>query len=395
MIRTPTTSDQPVKILLVVPWDEERGGVVAVAENLARYLNERGNAVLFFHPAPTIVVRMKTKKIGFPAGRLRLCFPFAEPRRLVSTVAFVFLFPLILLQLVWFLYAKQIRVVNLHYPINNFFYFAICRRLLRIPLVTSIHGSDVFTEAGKPKAKYSAAFRFLLRSSDLIILPSETYQKRLIDVFPDHKRKTIFIHNGVDLNQFNLAAGPEKSSNNSRYILCVAHLRQLKGIDILLPACTPLLLGDPSLKLMVVGDGPERARLEELASRLKIRNQTQFVGNKQPAEVARLLHGCEIFVLPSRSESFGLVLIEAMACKKPVVATTVGAIPEIIENGKNGLLVEPDNPEALTDALQRLIANDDLKRTLGENGYSLVSQRFCLHRTGAAYETAFASLVSR
>jgi len=392
MSRTSTTSDQPIKILLVVPWDEERGGVVAVAENLAKYLHERGNAVLFFHPAPTVVLRMKTKKLGFPCGRLRLCFPFAEPRRVVSTVAFVFLSPLILLQLIWFLYTNQIRVVNLHYPINNFFYFAICRRLLRIPLVTSIHGSDVFADTGKPKEKYSASFRFLLRCSDLIILPSETYQKRLVDVFPDHKRKTIFIHNGVDLNQFTLA-GQKRSCDNGRYILCVAHLRQLKGIDILLPACTPLLFRDPSLKLMIVGDGPERPRLEELASQLRIRNQTQFVGNKQPAEVAKLLHGCEVFVLPSRSESFGLVLIEAMACKKPVVATTVGAIPEIIENEKNGLLVEPDNPEALTNALQRLITNDDLKRTLGENGYSLVSQRFCFNRTGAAYERAFVSVV--
>src|SRR5262249_28258780 len=159
---------------------------------------------------------------------------------------------------------------------------------MRIRLVTSVHGSDVFTDSGKPKLRYSAALRLLLQCSDLIILPSETYQKRLFEAFPDHRHKTIFIHNGVDLNQFKFGAGTEKSFDNGRYILCVAHLRELKGIDVLLHGCKPLLVRDPSLKVIVVGDGPDRARLEELAARLGIRSQTQFVGKKQPVDVAKL-----------------------------------------------------------------------------------------------------------
>ncbi len=94
-----------------------------------------------------------------------------------------------------------------------------------------------------------------------------------------------------------------------------------------------------------------------LASSLGIRRQTMFLGTQGASEIARLLHGCEMMVLPSRMEPFGIALIEAMACKKPVVASTVGGIPEIIEHEISGILVEPENPEALTAGLRRVLTD--------------------------------------
>jgi glycosyltransferase involved in cell wall biosynthesis len=120
-----------------------------------------------------------------------------------------------------------------------------------------------------------------------------------------------------------------------------------------------------------------------------------FLGWKGRAQVAELLHGCEVFVLPSRSEPFGIVLLEAMACKKPIIATTVGGIPEIIEDGKTGILVEPDNPDALAKALIALLRNPALRRTIARNGYVTVRERFRCENTGAAYEAAFRNLLAR
>jgi glycosyltransferase involved in cell wall biosynthesis len=149
------------------------------------------------------------------------------------------------------------------------------------------------------------------------------------------------------------------------------------------------------LKLVLAGDGPLRGELEKLAASQAIDEQTQFLGVQDGEEIAGLLHGCEVLVLPSREESFGIVVIEAMVCRKPVVASAVGGIPEIIEHEKSGILVEPESPAALTEGLRRVLTNNTLKKTLAENGYSRVMERFCFTRTGAAYEAAFACLVSQ
>jgi glycosyltransferase involved in cell wall biosynthesis len=98
-------------------------------------------------------------------------------------------------------------------------------------------------------------------------------------------------------------------------------------------------------------------------------------------------------VLPSREEAFGIVLIEAMACKAPVVACKVGGIPEVIEHGQSGLLVEPEDPEALTAGLYRVLTDSALRETISENGYARVMRRFRSSHNGAAYLEAFRSLL--
>jgi glycosyltransferase involved in cell wall biosynthesis len=393
MVPNDTVCDQPkMKTLLVVPWDTERGGVVSVGENLAKYLQARGHGVLFCHPGRNVVLKTRTTKLGFDGVQLKLNVPFTQWRPILSTLAFPILFPVALLQLIWLLRKHRIQIVNLHYPTDNFFYFAICRRLLAIRLVTSVHGRDAFYR-GKPKVRFSRIFRFLLRSSDLIVLPSDRYRKELLEVFPALRDKTIFIHNGVNPVLFTPAEDPDVRHENGRYVLCVADLTEYKGIDVLLHASKPLLTSDPSLRLVLAGDGPMREELETLALSLGIRSQIQFLGAKGAKEIVRLLQGCEILVLPSREEPFGIVIIEAMACKKPVVASLVGGIPEIIEHEKNGILVDPENPAALADGLRRVLLDSDLKRVLAENGYARVMERFCFTHNGSAYETAFTSLL--
>jgi glycosyltransferase involved in cell wall biosynthesis len=395
MIRQNAGSNLPkINTLLVVPWDEERGGVVSVVENLARHLQARGHTVLFFHPGPALFLKRRLTKLGFPGVQLRATMPFGlgSHHTLLRLLAFPFLFTTSMVQLIWLLRKLRINVVNLHYLNDSYLYFAICKRLLSIRLVSSIHGRDAFYQE-RPKDKYSLAFKFLIHSSDLIILPSKTYREKLLTAFPGVKDKTIFIHNGINPEQFKPAEYGQTKHRTERYILCVAELREYKGIDVLLHAAKPLLASDRSLTLVLAGDGPLRGELESLAASLEISHQTQFLGTRGAAEIANLMHGCETLVLPSREEPFGIVIIEAMACKTPVVASAVGGIPEIIEPEISGILVEPENPQALTEALRRVLTNHDLRRTLAENGYARVMQRFCFTHTGAAYEGAFASLL--
>jgi len=166
-----------------------------------------------------------------------------------------------------------------------------------------------------------------------------------------------------------------------------------KGLDVLLRAFALLRHGAAGpLRLVLVGDGPLRGDLEALALSLGLSDHVDFLGRKGRRDVARLLQNCEVFVLPSRSEPFGIVLIEAMACRKPVVSTKVGGIPEIIETGKNGILVEPDDPSALAEALATVLRDHDLRESLASNGFSTVHEQFSVDNTGAAYTELFADI---
>jgi glycosyltransferase involved in cell wall biosynthesis len=379
-----------LNVLLVVPWDDVRGGVISVVANLATHLRAAGHCVLFFHSAGTFL-KNKVTKLGFAGVQLRLMLPFGPGRwrRAVRTTAFPILFVATLVQLAWLLRVRRIDIVNLHYPHDNYVYFAICRRFLPIRLVTSIHGGDAFY-AERPKDAYSWAFTFVLRSSDLIVLPSDTYRRKLLEAFPDLHDRIVFIHNGINPADF----CPEGSvSPYQHYILCVADLQRYKGIDVLLRAAKPVLENEPSLTLIIAGDGPLRAALEELAVSLGIRQRTRFLGRQSAAEVASLMRGCEMLVLPSRMESFGIVLIEAMACRAPVVASNVGGIPEIVEHEVTGVLTEPESPSALTAAMRRVLTDPTLRTTIKENGYARVMQRFCATHNGTAYVDAFESVL--
>jgi glycosyltransferase involved in cell wall biosynthesis len=263
--------------------------------------------------------------------------------------------------------------------------------LFNVRLATSVHGRDAFYKE-RPKESYSRAFRSVIQSSDLIVLPSDAYRRKLLEAFPNVKDRAIFIHNGIDPAQFSPAQARGRARGENRYILCVAELQEYKAIDVLLRAAAPLLMSDPSLTLVLAGDGPLRAELDGLATTLGIRRQTMFLGTQGAPEIARLFQGCELMVLPSRMEPFGIALIEAMASKAPVVASRVGGIPEIVEHETSGILVESENPAALTEGLRRVLTDGDLRKRIIGNGYARVMERFCAMHNGAAYLTAFESL---
>jgi glycosyltransferase involved in cell wall biosynthesis len=215
--------------------------------------------------------------------------------------------------------------------------------------------------------------------------------KTFLDVFPHLEGKTTFVHNGIDTAEFDSC--PQKTSAG-RYILTVSTCKPQKGIDVLVRAFQRLHDSDPALKLLIAGDGPLRGELTELASSSGIQSHIEFLGWKGREEVVRVLQGCEVFVLPSRFETFGIAILEAWACGKPVVATTAGGIPEIVENGKNGILVEPDNPAALAQALASVLQDSALRSAIAANGYTTLHRRFLRKHTGSAYETAFANLLA-
>lgn len=380
-----------MNILLVRSGDETIGGVAYVVGNLAKRLRDSSHQVFFFNLGKGLLLESKTTKTGFPGFELNLQMPFGDRNPVISLLLFCLRFPFGLFQLAWFIKRHRIQVVNVHYPAESFVYLGICRHLLPIKLITSVHGADLFP-GGIRRAEYPKSIKWLLRASDLIVAPSNAYRQDVARVFPELTGKIVFIHNGVDLSEVELVPGTSTSPNGTPYVLCVAMHNEKKGIDVLLRAFAQLQDAHPNLRLVLAGDGPLRVQLEALAASLGLTGKVEFCGRQTRSQVGELLRNCEVFVLPSRSEPFGIVLIEAMACGKPVVATTAGGIPEIVQNEVNGILVEPDNSKALAQAIDRVLEDEILQMRLATKGLKTAREQFNFAHTAASYEAVLSRL---
>ena len=376
-----------MNVLIVAPWDQAFGGVAGVVNNLARQLVAAGHGVSFFSgKTSSWVLRRGETQLGFPQFRLLCLVPFAGSISWRGSLAGLVLFPFVLLQLLWLIRRERIDVINIHYPTSQLF-FSLCRLVTRVRLITSVHGADIFP-GGKPRDAYARRLRFLFARSDAIVANSQAFREDFLSLFPELRDKTTFIHNGVDWDELHPGDLPLEP-HRVPYVLCVAAHNQKKALDVLLQSFAVVARSDDAVRLMLVGDGPLRADLEKLSTDLQLGERVIFAGALERAEVVKRLHGCQVFVLPSRSEPFGIAIVEAMACGKPVVGSRTGGIPEIIEDGREGLLVEPDDPDALAGAIQRLLGDAGLRADLGSHGREKVLNRFLWEHTGSAYERLF------
>ena len=165
-------------------------------------------------------------------------------------------------------------------------------------------------------------------------------------------------------------------SIDAKIVVSVARLVPVKGLDYLIKAVSLLLQTDNKINLLIIGDGSQRAELEELISELKLDNRVRLMGTIPHEQIAGFLNQADVFVLPSLSEGLGIAIIEAMACGIPVIGTNVDGIPDIIKDNDNGVLVPPGDAEALAGAIDKLLQNEELRGRLVVRGLEEVEQRF-------------------
>jgi L-malate glycosyltransferase len=383
-----------MRILIAVPFDEDRGGVAYVAGNLARELQRRGHQVTFVFPGKAFRIKQKVTKFGFPGYELRMQCPFGQRNPVISLLAFLILFPVGIYQIWWLLRKNRIQIINVHYPTDCFFYLALCSRMLDKALVTSVHGADLFPD-GVRAATYPRTLKIVLKSSKLIVAPSRFLEQMVINLWPELTGKTSCIHNGINVDELNSISGGIKSATQCPYVLCISAYKSQKAIDVLIRAFAIVHSSHPSLRLVIVGEGPLRAELSDLSHSLGLAEHIDLLGPKRPTDVIELLRGSKLFVLPSRFETFGIVILEAMACQKPLVTTTAGGIPEIVQDNVNGVLVEPDNTRALAQAMDRVLSDEILQTRLASNGLKTAHEHFNFARTAASYEAVFSRLQTK
>ena len=251
----------------------------------------------------------------------------------------------------------------------NAFYAVKAAEALRLPLVVTLQGELSMDATGL--FRRSAFARDTLRraveqAAAVTACSRQTLTEAEEFLGAPLGSKGCVIYNGIKAEDFGKVT---PFASLRPYVLGIGRHVTQKGFDVLLRAMARVFRqtawpGD----LVLAGDGPEHARLQALAAELGIAGRVVFPGKMERANVPALFAGCELFVLPSRHEPLGIVNLEAMAAGKPVVATRVGGVPEIVAEGTNGLLVAPESPEEMGEAIFKLLRDRNLGLKMGACG---------------------------
>jgi len=261
----------------------------------------------------------------------------------------------------------------------------IANYLLRKPMVQKIVGDwawerstnkgwvkDNFEEFQKRKyglevKLLKALRRFCARRADSLITPSE-YLARVIIAWGVPASKILVVYNAVEIPSWARTTVPLRTRLN---IVTVGRLVPWKQIDHLIEALVEI----EDAGLVIVGDGPERNRLKDLAQANNLNDRVYFAGQRSKEETLGLMTACDLFVLNSTYEGFPHVVLEAMCTGLPVVATEVGGTPELVRDGENGLLISPNANGALASTLRKLLSSSEERRRLAAGGRE-TTQRF-------------------
>lgn len=243
-------------------------------------------------------------------------------------------------------------------------------------------------------SKHTAAYRALRLLPHAVFAVSDEVRAHVIEVDHVPSERVHTIYNGVNLESY--ATGSPRSCSQPKHIACVGNVRPVKGHDLLIEAAALVRCRFPEAHFSIAGevlDSAYFARLQQRIHDLGLSEHFHFAG--KISDLAAYLQSADIFTLPSRSEGFSNALIEAMGTGLPCVATRVGGNAEALESDRNGLLIAPEDPQALATALCRLLENSSLAQALGAAAQQTVVQRFTTEAMMRATTESYTSLLSR
>lgn len=337
------------------------GGVQTAVRNIARHSARLGHTVMVLSALPPGNVPATEEVEGilvqrFPWGRRPL---WSLPFRAIRTL--------------WgmsrALRAFKPDLVYIHFLSINALYVLLLRCVLRFNLAASARGNDI---QGIPKRSRLQRWMLsrLFHRADAVLFCSSYVQR---DAEPYLQLVSPHVYVGVVGDGFNpeefaaprayVLSGVEGTP--APYLLAMGRLVHKKGFDLLIRAFAQIADRFPRVQLLIAGDGAERPALERLIDDLKMRERITLLGFADRVTTLALFWGCEFFVLSSRLEPFGIVVLEAMAAHKAVLATKSGGVVDLVRPGVNGMLVEPD-VTALANGMREMLAHPDATRAMGE-----------------------------
>ncbi|OEC84710.1 glycosyl transferase family 1 [Methanobacterium sp. A39] len=283
-------------------------------------------------------------------------------------------------------------IVHVQWPIPNGLGALFLKKIYGIPYINTVHGEEVYLSK-----RYHALFAlkwFVNNSTKTVANSSATLNSCLKNGL--EKEKLNIIPFGVDINFYKPLKIPK--DENMFQILAVGYLIERKGFEYLIRAVKEVLNKHKDVRLTIVGSGPLEEKLKSLITELKLENNAKIMKNVSDEELLQLYNSSDLFVLPSivdsqgNTEGLGVVLLEAMACKLPVIGSNTGGIPDIIQHSETGLLVPEKDVSQLSEAILNLIENKDLRDKLAVNGYNQVRENFNWKEISKSYLKVYNSI---
>ena len=261
----------------------------------------------------------------------------------------------------------------------------IAKKLFRKPLVITLHTSHFLRLAKKPF--WRPILRRIIRSADWLLAASVEIRDVALGLYPHPRAEALT--NGVDTEMFR-PVSKERDASRPLRVIVPRRLYPKNGVEYLVRA-VPLVLRELDVEFLIVGDGPERERLEQMARDLSVSDAIVFIGARPNTEMPDLLASADAAVLPSLMEATSVAALEAMSAGVPVAASNVGGLPEIIDESV-GTLFEPADPESLARALVALLRRPDLKQA-GLRGRERVVEHWSLERLARRHQEIYSELV--
>ena len=263
----------------------------------------------------------------------------------------------------------KIDVMHVHYAIPNAASAVMARQIVApqpLPVVTTLHGTDVTLVGNDPN--YLETTRWSIQQSDAVTAVSESLRRTSIEQLGTHDRIDV-IPNFIDPRRYELARdnpGARRWAKPGESVLIhISNFRPVKRVLDVIRVFERVLRQLPC-RLLMVGDGPDRGKVEQYCREHGICHAISFIGSLPLIE--EVLVGADLFLLPSESESFGLAALEALSCEVPVIATSAGGLPEVVADGECGFLFPVGDVEGMAKAASLLLADPDRRRAMGAAG---------------------------
>lgn len=241
--------------------------------------------------------------------------------------------------------------------------------------------------------------RNIYRRYERIIAVSAEVRKALLQWLPELAPKVAVVPNAVDAAQFQIGEVTIQKLRqelglqpDQKVVLYAGRLVEVKGVDILLDAVAKLPPEVP-VKILLAGEGPQQESLVQQANAAGISERVHFLGLRR--DIPALLNLADLVVLPSRWEGLPMILLEAMAAHKAIIATAVGGVPGVIAQGETGWLIPPENPDVLAEAMLTLLSSAQLRSVLGEGAYEVVSQHYSAQAAVQKLHNIYRSVLSQ
>jgi N-acetyl-alpha-D-glucosaminyl L-malate synthase BshA len=363
------------------------GGSGVIATELGKALATRGHVIHFITYSQPVRLESFSENISYhevpvPAYPLFLFPPYeiALTSKMVDVARF-----------------EKLDLLHVHYAIPHASSAYLAKKILEkenilLPFITTLHGTDI-TLVGKDKS-YEPVVTFAINESDGVTAVSESLKKDTYAYFKIENEIEV-IPNFVDLERF--SKQPKEhfrraiADDNERLIIHTSNFRKVKRVQDVVKVFQKIREKIKS-KLLLVGDGPERANIEQLCRELHIYNEVRFLGKQDPVE--ELLSVSDLFILPSETESFGLAALEAMACQVPVISTNTGGLPEVNVNGLTGFMSNVGDIDDMAENSIHILEDSQRLAQFKKNAWQHAS-KFELKNILPVYEKYYEKVLQR